>query len=130
MDIVQQLASNHEEADTILFLHCAYAAQSTSSTSVLNRNIVIQSPDTDVFIIAISLGHLIEGNLLFHTERGDLQRTIDIQAIQLHLGIPVSEALIGLHTFTGCDFVSAFYGRGKTKALKMMMAHEKYQAAF
>ena len=29
-------------------------------------------------------------------------------------------ALIGLHAFTGCDSVSSFTGKGKTKSLKIM----------
>ena len=40
------------------------------------------------------------------------------------------EALISFHTFTGCDTVSAFVGKGRLKALKVMIAHCKYVAAF
>ena len=42
----------------------------------------------------------------------------------------LGEALISFHTFTGCDTVSDFVGKGKLKALKIMMAHCKYVAAF
>ncbi len=42
----------------------------------------------------------------------------------------VCRALIGMHAFTGCDTVSAFVGRGKTKALKLLISHVDYQDTF
>ena len=37
----------------------------------------------------------------------------------------VSNALLGLHAYKGCDTVSAFSGKGKVKPLKLMMKNEK-----
>ena len=34
------------------------------------------------------------------------------------------KALIGLHAFTGCDSVSAFAGKGKIKAQKLLINSE------
>ena len=47
-------------------------------------------------------------------------------------GVEISafQALIGMHTFTGYDNVSAFAGKGKTKALKMLTHNEDYQDNF
>ena len=39
-------------------------------------------------------------------------------------------ALPGLHSFTGCDTVSAFGGKGKISAFKLMQKNTKYQDAF
>ena len=36
----------------------------------------------------------------------------------------VSETLLGLHAFTGCDTASAFHGRGKVKAFRLMLKHD------
>ena len=39
-------------------------------------------------------------------------------------------SLVGLHSFTGWDTVSAFNGRGKVKPLKLMVKHVEYMEAF
>ena len=41
---IQQLCSDHEEADTRMVAHARYASQ-------LFSTIIIQSPDTDVFLL-------------------------------------------------------------------------------
>ena len=42
----------------------------------------------------------------------------------------VSNALLGLHAYTGCDTVSTFSGKCKVKPLKLMMKNEKYISTF
>ena len=71
------------------------------------------SPDTDVFINGIALQALIPARLYFHTGKATNVRTIDLQAIHDCIRVDISKALIGLHCFTGCDSVSAFYGKGE-----------------
>ena len=39
-------------------------------------------------------------------------------------------SLIGLHTFTGCDSTSAFYGKGKKKAFDIVEKEPKFQRVF
>ena len=38
----------------------------------------------------------------------------------------MSEALPGLHALTGCDSTSAFYGKGKSKALALALKDPTY----
>lgn len=45
---VEQLSSDHEEADTQMLFHTKHASASSENT-------VIQSLDTDVFVIAVAL---------------------------------------------------------------------------
>lgn len=40
------------------------------------------------------------------------------------------EAIPGMHSFTGCDSVSAFPGKGKVKVLKLLMKDEKFIELF
>ena len=40
------------------------------------------------------------------------------------------KALPGLHAFTGCDTVSAFAGKDKTRALTMLTANAEFKEAF
>ena len=57
-------------------------------------------------------------------------RLIDIRKITNVLGQKVCEAFLGMHAFTGCDSVSPFSGRGKVKALKLLMDNENFQDTF
>lgn len=111
---VDSLTSDHEEADTRLLLHARHACDE------LYDKIIICSPDTDVAIITLSLMEkMSSAKLYFLTGTKDKHRMIDLQVIANALGPNLSAALIGLHSFTGCDSTSAFYGKGKEKALKL-----------
>ena len=71
--------------------------------------------------------------------KGSKTRTIDIDNVKaaiasnLHSQISSQEfcrSLIGMHAFTGCDSISALAGKGKSRALKLLMANSDYVAAF
>ena len=115
---------SHEEADTRIFLHASYIA------NTCENSIIIKSPDTDVLVIGIALDSIIgSSRLYFHT--GDEHvHTIHVQSIKQHLGDAVTNALIGLHCFTGCDSVSAFYGKGKVKPFKLVQQDPVFCSAF
>lgn len=57
-------------------------------------------------------------------------RFVDISKLASSLGDSICDSLIGLHAFTGCDTVSAFAGRGKLNALKMMRKNSSHQVTF
>lgn len=57
-------------------------------------------------------------------------RYIDIHKLANAIGKELCQALIGVHAFTGCDTVSAFYGKGKAKAVKLVKADIIYQNVF
>ena len=40
------------------------------------------------------------------------------------------KCLIGMHAFTGCDTLSAFAGRGKITALRLVKQQTSYQEMF
>ena len=88
------------------------------------------SEDTDVFVILLGFAKQIKCNISM--KRGSQSRTqyIDIRKMNLSLGNNLCEALLGYHAFTGCDTVSAFCGRGKTKPLKILMKHDKILQIF
>ena len=59
---------------------------------------------------------------------GNNRRLIDVSSIQAKLEFQrpgSSTALIGLHAFTGTDYTSAFFNKGKVKALKLMLEGEE-----
>ena len=58
------------------------------------------------------------------------RKVIDIRKVAATVGLDVCRALIGLHAFTGCDTVSAFAGKGKAKALKLLTSNKENQDTF
>ena len=55
---------------------------------------------------------------------------VDISRMAQVLGHPVCKALPSLHAFTGCDSISAFAGKGKLSALKLLKLNDSYQEMF
>ena len=91
---ILELFSDHEEADTRLILHASHAAQ-------MHTKVVIRSPDTDVFFIALNASLAIPSQLFFLTGIGNSKRIISMDAVKNELGQILCKALIGLHAFTG-----------------------------
>lgn len=53
------------------------------------------------------------------TRTGHRKRVLDIGKF-IERSKPLSEALVGLHSFTGCDTVSSFSGKGKATVLNKL----------
>ena len=121
---VQELSCDHEESDTRMFLHAQHAMLQSY------ESIIIRSPDTDVAIIGLSLKVQLPVDLFFFTGVGNKTRIVDLQAVASSLGSDVCKALIGIHTFTGCDSTSAFYGKGKNKAFVIASENKEYIQVF
>ena len=112
---VLQLQSNHEEADTRMLLHAKHA-------SFTYPKVLISSPVTDIFIIFFSVHTRIAANLYFLTGVKRSRRIIDVSKVADYIFDTLKrcdvskevlmESLIGFHSFTGCDTISAFTGRG------------------
>ena len=117
------LHSDHEEADTRLILHAVHASSEHSS-------VTIKSPDTDVAILALSHGENIASDLYFWTGTGRRRRVINLTEMRNQLGKELCYSLVGLHTFTGCDSTSAFYGKGKKKAFDIVESEPDFQRVF
>ena len=58
-----ELTSNHEEADTRIVLHCLLAADTMAS----DVDLVVRSPDTDVFILLVHYCARIHNRLFMDT---------------------------------------------------------------
>ena len=91
---VPELRSDQEEADTRMLLHAKHASTS-------NESVVVKSPDTDVFALAISVKSEIPCHLYFDTGTQSNRRILDINEIASQLGDGVCRALPGFHAFTG-----------------------------
>ena len=113
---VDHLQSSHEEADTKLFLHARDATIRGAT------ELDIQSPDTDVFLLAIRRFPLLPLATKFITGTGPSRRTIPLKPIYDCLGEVAASALPGFHAFTGADQTGRFAGKGKLTCWKTFMA--------
>ena len=123
---VPELTSDHEEADTRLFLHSEHASASTNS-------VVIKSPDTDTFILGVSVAAQKQDGCKLYLCTGlgsTSSRLLDLNAVASRYGPCTMEALLGFHAFTGCDSTSSFKGKGKLKPLHLMMQSPRFLSTF
>ena len=108
---VDQLSCDHEEADTRLMLHAAHAASSGIQT------VLVKSPDTDVFILALySKLVLPETSLYLNTGVGDRSRVISLDTIVREISPELCSALPGFHAFTGDVITVELFQRVGTTA--------------
>ena len=118
--LMPTLQCSHEEADTRLLFHAYHAAQHRFST------VIIHCEDTDVFVIALhSIPTFKELGCKILLKGGNANRLkyFDLCSIYDYLGPDVCSALPGMHALTGCDTVSAFAGKGKVAALKLVQTN-------
>ncbi|KAL8595212.1 hypothetical protein ACOMHN_043365 [Nucella lapillus] len=100
---VPELQSFHEEADGRLILHATHAAED---------------------------GYGVKAPLYQKSGSGTRTQLIDVSHLASTLGPAVCNALIGMHTYTGCDSVNSFVGKGKLTALKILKSDQAVQKAF
>lgn len=78
--------------------------------------------------MVLCLGHCKKINSTMYLKCGTLNQTRYINMsnlAELH-----GDALVGVRAFTGCDSVSAFAGRGKLSALKLLKGNSTFQEHF
>lgn len=121
---VQALTCHQEEADGRLLLHAAHASEEG------HGGVIICSEDTDVFIMALAFHDKITAPIFQKCGTRNRVRIVNIGKVAATLGIEVCRALIGLHSFTGCDTVSSFAGKGKVSALKLVVGNKNVQQMF
>ena len=128
VSLVPELKCSHEEADTRMILHAKH----------IQGPVLIHADDTDVLVLLLSHSNVLD-DVYVKVGRGSKSGIIQIKRIvenltkDLATGIRVQDflkSLIGLHAISGCDAVSAFAGKGKVKALKLLMKNRTYVDAF
>ena len=109
------MATTHEEADTILIHHI---------NAVNASEVIVVADDTDVFVL---LCHFVcYGKIKSHVRMVSPVRGrtfIDISAtVQRHPN--VMPHLLAAHGLTGCDTVATYFGIGKMTVLKVLQARD------
>jgi len=118
-DVAEDLMSDHEEADSRMFMHIAHTTQANNVKRVLLRSI-----DTDVAAMCpkycLSCG--IE-EFYFKTGTGNKKRFILMHLVADRLGEDIAHVLPRLYALSGCDSTSFFSGIGKQRWMTMASAH-------
>lgn len=122
---IVSLLSTQEETDSRVILYCFYALEKGFEF------VRVRSPDSDIFFILLFYAHKLTGlELLFETGKGNKRRCINISKAADSLTPPLCNALLGVHAFTGCDSTSAFKGKGKVKAVKLVEKNVHFKELF
>ena len=100
---------SHEEADTLIILHAIDVAKKNPFTQLH-----ISCSDTDVFLLLLNYYQLICNSTVFRTKTRD----IDVGSTYNNLGEEKCAALLGFHSFTGCDQTGKFSGFSKLSCWK------------
>ena len=108
------VSHGHEEADTLLLLHAL--------TIEHDAEIIIDSPDTDVFLLMVHMYPRLPVDAYFLTGKGKLNRKIAIKPIYEKLGVNRAGAIVGSHSFTGTEMCGRFAGRTKDSCMKVFMS--------
>ena len=128
------LDGDHQEADTRIFTQVLHA----SST---NNKILISSPDTNVFMIAVAKFEDIPADRCMLTGTKNSTCILDKKRVagaffDVYCEIDtidklkIFKSLLGYRCFTGCNSISAFCGKGKIKALSVFWMDGSYIQAF
>ena len=72
-------------------------------------------------MIGCAVVNSIPGRVLLHVGTKHRCRYLDLKKISDKLGENISASLPGVHSFSGCDSTSAFSGKGKAFAYKLIL---------
>ena len=120
-----ELSSNQEEADTKLALHASYAL-----TCDPNGTITIRNHYDDVDIIVIITAMITEEceRVIIDGNRGNHQHAFYLADVDIS---PEEKAeLIGFTAFTGNDYVSAFFMKGKLTCWDILRDNPRFWRVF
>ncbi len=121
--IAGRLESNHEEADTKLIAFVQAANVATGDC------VMVRSPSGDIDILALFVAHDFGGvQVLIDNGTGLSRKIMDVTSSSLD--IEKRRALIGLHAFSGNDYVSSFFRKGKIAFWKRMAKKAEYVNLF
>ena len=121
-----ELLSNHDEGDTKVILHASKMLNDDPDVVVTIRS---PSGDTDIIILMISLLHRYGERVIVDDFHGDGKRK-SYRLNDIELEDDIIDSLIGFHAFTGNDFVSSFFRRGKNTCFKLLEGSSRFKAAF
>ena len=113
------LDSSQEKADTRLLSHTAQGARSK-----------FVAVDTDVLVVSLAFKSYIQSSKFIKCSSQTIVKYLHVSRIVERIGASTCKSLRGFHTFSGCDTVSAFKGRGKVLVFRIMEPDQGFQEVF
>ena len=101
---ISELESTQEETDTRMLLHSLHAARLRFASAV------IVSEDTDVLVLLLAFKSFISSSVIIKCGLQTKVKYIEVSIIVESVGATVCRSLLGFHTCSGCNTVSAFAG--------------------
>ena len=123
--VEESLKSNQEEADTKVILHCYQILKSNETSTVTLRS---PSGDTDIVVLSVALLYEFRNRVILDDGSGDNRKIVRLSSLDIEKDL--LDALVGFHAFTGNDYVSSFFRKGKEKCWKLVEKTKKFQNAF
>ena len=124
--IQSNLQSNQEEADTKVILHAFQAMTET------NRLVHLRSPSGDTDILVLSLGLITDRRHLerIYYDYGNGKNRKGTWLSKIPLDDTLRDALVGFHAFTGNDYISTLFRKGKKMCWSTMTKNEAFVGCF
>ena len=119
------LLSNHEEADTKVITHAIKYLSSSNE-----KNVLIRSPsgDADIIVLCVSLLYTYKEKVFINNRTGKSWKLIWLGGI--NLSHEKCKALLEMYAFTGNDYASSFFKKGKEMCWKLVRKFEKFERCF
>ena len=89
---------------------------------------VLRSPSGDADILVLAVALLDSNRVYLDYGRGKLRRGFWLNSITMD--DQLKRALVGFHAFTGNDYVSSFFKKGKQMCWKAMKKKQNFVEAF
>ena len=125
VEVIDELSSNQEEADTKLLLHAKHAKEMDQ-----NRSVLVRSPSGDVDINVLFTSMFKEDNTDIYIDYGSGKFRKILQLNSIDMSDEHKSALIGFHAFTGNDYVSSIFRKSKKFCWKLLEKNFRFVRAF
>ena len=119
-----QLLSTQKEADTKIIAHTVEILHQETENKVVIRS---PSGDTDIVLSAALLYNFKE-HVVIDNGSGQSRKCINLRSLQFSES--KYSAMLGLHAFTGNDYLSSFFRKGKGRCWKLMQKYEEFEVCF
>ncbi len=113
---VLDFVCHHQEADTRLIWHMKHISETQPDS-----NVVIYCDDTDSLVFLLTHVSSFAVKVWFDVgyNNKNNRRYIDVTSLAEHFGPDFCNALPGFYAFTGCDYTTSFFRKGKVDLLPL-----------
>ena len=125
--IAPALRSDHEQADTKLVALVVSYLESVADDD-LEQLVMVRSRSGDIGVLVLFVLHCFGSNVFIDNSNGNSRKSFDFKTPTL--SILQRQALSGVHAFSGNDYISSFFGKGKHIFWKTVTKDENFMSIF